>query len=267
LAAIAGAVFLLGTLGFGTAQMAHAAPLPANIVTTDLGGVASVPTGGPFNTNKTLVGTVDLTAGTYTVSVNAKATPNAVTTGAVFPQFFVYNGAALPTWTNDLFNVGNGSLEQFTTSPLPSNLIDSYYSGSGVVTVPAAGETLDVYAFGYDSGGGLGSYKLDDLTVTATKAYTHTVHPYIYGGHIVSVNRNDVVLGWKFGGGAQYACTRTFGYKMSVNGSPHLGLSGGDEGFWSGLAPGHTYDMEIYPCTYQRVQTGPVGWINLVTTN
>lgn len=91
-------------------------------------------------------------------------------------------------------------------------------------------------------------------------------HPYIYGGHIVSISNNDVVLGWHFGGGAKYACTQTFGYKMSVNGSPHLGFTGGTEGFWSGLAAGHTYDMKIYPCNAAHQQTGPVGWINLVTT-
>lgn len=94
----------------------------------------------------------------------------------------------------------------------------------------------------------------------------HPQHPYIYGGHIVSVNNNDVVLGWNYGGGAKFACTRTFGFNMSVNGSPHLGFTSADEGFWSGLAAGHTYDMEIYPCNAAHQQTGPTGWINLVTT-
>ena len=45
-------------------------------VTTDLGGVSSVPTGGSFVANATLAGTLSLKAGTYLLSVNAKATPN-----------------------------------------------------------------------------------------------------------------------------------------------------------------------------------------------
>ena len=146
---------------------------PSGVVstaTTDLGGFASVPTGGGFVANSTAVGTVPLKAGTYLISVNAKATPNAVTSGAVFPQFFVYNQAKNSSFTGDLFNVGSGSLEQFPTTVL-STKIDSYYSGSAVITL-ASDTTLHVYAFGYDSDQGAGSYALDDLSVTATRIKT-----------------------------------------------------------------------------------------------
>jgi hypothetical protein len=34
--------------------------------------------------------------------------------------------------------------------------------------VPAGGETLDVYAFGYDGDHGAGSYELNSATLTAT---------------------------------------------------------------------------------------------------
>jgi hypothetical protein len=47
-------------------------------------------------------------------------------------------------------------------------VIDSYFSGSGVVTVPAGGETLDIYAFGYDSDTTGGSYAMDDVSVVTT---------------------------------------------------------------------------------------------------
>lgn len=147
---------------------------PSGVVSTstrDLGGVASVPTGGGFVANATQVGTVQLGAGTYLINVNAKATPNAVTSGQVFPEFFVYNQAANSNFTGDLFNVGSGALEQFPTSVLSSK-IDSYYGGSAVITVPSGGKTLHIYAFGYDSDQGAGSYLLDDLAVTATQIDT-----------------------------------------------------------------------------------------------
>lgn len=133
--------------------------------TTDLGSVASVPTGGSFVTNATDVGQITLAAGTYLISVNAKATPPSGGTGAVqvFPQFFVYNQPANPGFTGDLLNVGSGPLESGA-----NDNIDSYYSGSGEITVPAGGVTLHFYSFGYDSDRSAGSYILDDLSVTAT---------------------------------------------------------------------------------------------------
>ena len=66
-------------------------------------------------------------------------------------------------FTGDLFNVGSGALE----SGVNAN-IDSYFSGSGEVTLATA-TTLHVCAFGYNSDRGAGSYILDDLSVTATQ--------------------------------------------------------------------------------------------------
>lgn len=135
---------------------------------TDLHGVTSVPTGGGFNANSTEVGTgITLPAGTYLVTLNAKATPNATTTGQVFPQFFVYNQVKNSAFTGDLFNVGTGALEPFNVDVAHSH--DSYFSGTDQVVIPAGGQTLHVYAFGYDSDTGAGSYALDDLTITATQ--------------------------------------------------------------------------------------------------
>jgi hypothetical protein len=133
--------------------------------TYDLGGAGSVPTGGSFVADATEIGTVTLGAGTYLIDVNAKATPPSGGTGAVetFPQFFVYNQAKNAAFTGDLFNVGAGALESGTHAT-----IDSYYSGSDIIVVPADGETLHLLAFGYDSDQSAGSYVLDNLTVTAT---------------------------------------------------------------------------------------------------
>lgn len=132
--------------------------------TTDLGGVASVATGGSFVTNATAVGSgVSLKAGTYLISLNAKATPLMTSAVQVFPEFFVYDQVKNAAFAGDLFNVGSGALES------GGNVnIDSYYSGSTVITL-TQDTTLDIYAFGYDSDRGAGTYALDDLTFTATQ--------------------------------------------------------------------------------------------------
>ncbi|MGH3273681.1 MAG: hypothetical protein ACRDNZ_05065 [Streptosporangiaceae bacterium] len=136
-----------------------------SVHTSDLGAVASVATGGSFVSNATQVGTIPLSAGTYLLNVNAKATPPSGGTGAVqvFPEFFVYNRAANASFSGDVLNVGSGALESGV-----NNQVDSYFSGSGVITVPK-GETLHLYAFGYDSDRGSSHYALDDLSVTATQ--------------------------------------------------------------------------------------------------
>lgn len=134
---------------------------PSPSITQDLGSVASVATGGGFVANATEVGSFDLKAGTYVISVNAKATPLMTSAVQVFPQFFVYDQPKNATFTGDLFNVGSGALESGGNTT-----IDSYFSGTGTVTLDAPA-TLHLYAFGYDSDKGAGSYKLDDLTVNA----------------------------------------------------------------------------------------------------
>jgi hypothetical protein len=158
--------------GGGTGTQGPAGPAgpqgPSGVVSSavkDLGGVGSVPTGGSFVSKATQVGTVTLDAGTYLITLNAKATPPAGGTGAVevFPEFFVYDQAANASFTGDLLNAGAGALESGAHAT-----IDSYYSGAGQVTLTES-TTLHVYAFGYDSDTGAGTYALDDLTVTATK--------------------------------------------------------------------------------------------------
>jgi hypothetical protein len=163
-----------GQKGATGARGPQGAPGPSGVVSVTTKSLVTSPpmnvvTGGSFTTNKTLVGKDKLAAGTYLINVNFMATPNAVTTGAVFPQVFVYDGAQQPSFANDLFNVGSGALEQATQSELSEDPINSYDSGSTEITVPAGGEYLYLYAFGYDSDQGAGSYNLNVLSVTATQ--------------------------------------------------------------------------------------------------
>lgn len=131
-------------------------------VTKTFGPIASVKTGGSFVANSTEAGTLDLAAGSYLISVNAKVTPDVSSATPVFPQFFVYDQAKNAAFTGDLANVGSGELATNSTT------IDSYYSGSGVVTLSSA-TTLHFYAFGYSPGGAAGTYALDSLTVSAIR--------------------------------------------------------------------------------------------------
>lgn len=152
----------LGAAGARGIQGVPGTPGESLVSQTALGVNASVPTGGPFKTNSTLLGTVSVPNGTYRVTIDAKAAAVS-TTQLVYPLIAVYDGAVDPTaatwWSNDLFNLGEGSL------PL-STSIDQYIDGSEVVTV-ASGQ-LDIYGFGYTPGGAGGTFNLEGGTVTVT---------------------------------------------------------------------------------------------------
>lgn len=97
---------------------------------------------------------------------------------------------------------------------------------------------------------------------------------YLTDGHVITVNNNDAQIGWSYStngwpAGTKYVLTKTFGYDMTNdNGQPHVGFTGGDVGYWGGLAAGHTYDVELIPANaeHQPLPNGQVGWINIVTT-
>lgn len=156
----------------GTAQLVvdlrgyYTTPVQTASVSSDLGGVSSVATGGSFVTNSTEIGTITLPAGTWDVTMSAKATPSATFAAAsptvqVTPELFLYDQARNDDFSGDLLNIGSGSLETGGNAN-----IDEYYSGTQVVTLDTS-TTLYVYAFGYDSDRSAGSYVLDDSTVTA----------------------------------------------------------------------------------------------------
>lgn len=156
----AGATGARGPAGIGAATM--------QIFASDPSGNNSVQTGGEFADRAKNVGSFPLEAGTYLISVNFTATPNATTGGAVFPQAFIYNGQAKSDFSNDQFNVGSGALAPFNATDA-NDEVNSYYSGTDLLTVPAGGETVNVYAFGYDADHGAGSYELNSLAVSTVR--------------------------------------------------------------------------------------------------
>lgn len=137
---------------------------PPQTVTQSFAGVASVPTGGSFNSRATEVGTVDLKAGSYLVTLSAKETPivQGNTSVQVFPSIHLYDQAKNADFTGDVLDTGGSALESGTVTNA-----DLFSSNSGVVTL-ASDTTLYVYGFGYDSDSGEGTYQLDSVTVTAT---------------------------------------------------------------------------------------------------
>jgi hypothetical protein len=139
------------------------------LVSDPSGTKETIPTGGSFRSKAESIGTVTLPRGTYLLNLNFMATPNdANATGSVFPQAFVYDGTTIASdFSNDLFNVGSGALAPYNKANA-SDQVNSYYSGTSVITVQSRRETLDVYAFGYDSDQGAGSYELNSATLTAT---------------------------------------------------------------------------------------------------
>lgn len=155
----AGSVDLLADL-----QGWYAATAAPETVTQTLAGVASVATGGSFNSRATEVGTVDLPAGSYLVTLSAKATPivQGDTSVQVFPSVHLYNQPKNADFAGDVLDTGGSALESGAVTNA-----DLFSSDSGVVTLTAA-TTMIVYAFGYDSDSGEGTYQLDSVTVTAT---------------------------------------------------------------------------------------------------
>lgn len=137
---------------------------PSGVVSSAVGALTGsselINTGGSFATHATLAGHEDLKAGTYLITVNAKAAYASGT--GVFPELFVYDGTAAVDFSNDICNVGDGALAQGNAS------IDSYYTGTCQITL-TEDSTLDVYAFGYDQDHGAGSWTLETLTLAATQ--------------------------------------------------------------------------------------------------
>jgi hypothetical protein len=161
----------------------------------------------------------------------------------------------------------DGNAAWTLATPLTGLSLTTDLSGDGVLGAGTATVGVHHHVEVDAANHGVTATATCDITVHAfTSPPPVLQHQFLYGGHVVTVDNNDAQLGWKFGGGAQYACARTFGFGMTVNGSPHLGFTSATTGYWSGLAAGHTYDIELFPCNSMEQPTGPTGWINLVTT-
>jgi hypothetical protein len=206
----AAALVALGGAGMALgATMALAAPADQPAVTAaaqawQLAPDTSISTGGSFSSRASLLdGSITLQPGVYSLSVSFEAAPAQTTPGAVFPQIMIYDGVKLPDFSNDLFNIGSGSLEDPTAGELSAgDTIDSYYSGSDLITVTSA-ETLDVYGFGYDSDTGEGAWSLLSGSVTAVQAGAALVSGQVSGLAVTSVTSSSVTVSWDATPGAQ----------------------------------------------------------------
>ncbi|MGH3249389.1 MAG: hypothetical protein ACRDOI_24720 [Trebonia sp.] len=154
-------------------------------------------------------------------------------------------GTAEPSWSAALTAVGAGGTDNQVTAAF---IVDD---------AGRAGTAVNVSGITYNG-----------RAVVRYARPRPVARPHLYGGHVLTVNNNDAEIGWKDGPGVHYVLTRTFGYGFSLNGSPHLGFTGGTIGYWSGLAAGHTYDIELIPAGADRqpLPNAQVGWINIVTT-
>jgi hypothetical protein len=167
----------------GTGTGAAFVPQPTQLIDlwTEADPALTVPTGGKFcpdppacSGGSVLAGHLGLPAGTWQVTIAAKASPNSGTPALplqTFPQFFVYTQAKNAAFAGDQLNIGSGSIDTGAGH-------DSYYTGTGIITLSAHTE-LFVYAFGYDSDGGSGSYNMTQLTVAAVSVPATVTPPTV----------------------------------------------------------------------------------------
>ena len=178
--------------------------------------------------------------------------PNGTTAQSTLTWTLEPAGTAEPSWAAALAAVGAGGADNQVTSAF---IVDDAGNAGTAVTVSNItynGEAVVPYV-------------------------KPAPRPHLYGGHVITVNNNDAEIGWHYGPGVTCALTRTFGYGFSLNGSPHIGFTCynpdkdapvTDTGYWSGLAAGHTYDIQLIPAGTNRhpLPHAQVGWITIVTT-
>lgn len=149
----AGARGATGLTGATGAQGPSGVQALATDTFTETDGIVS---GGSFVLLSTEVGTASLGAGAYEVCVNGKAEQPTAATGAVSAQLFLYDQAKSSSFTGDLLNV--------SADTQGGTHHDAYLNGCTLVT-ESAPVTLHLYAFGYDSDSGSGSWNLMSATV------------------------------------------------------------------------------------------------------
>ncbi len=191
------------------------------------------------------------------------------------------DAVALPVATTDNTNgtVSFGTVPPGVTETLgnaPAGVALSNGALSATNAVPGVYRNVTVTAA--DSGGATAVETLAiDVKGTVVKP-PPPYRPHLYNGHVITVNNNDAEIGWNYGPGVTCALTRTFGYGFTVNGSPHQGFTcfnsandapGTDTGYWSGLAAGHGYDIQLIPAGTNRqpLPNARVGWIYIHTTS
>lgn len=236
-------------------------------------------------------GTITLTLGKVTATTYAEATlglPGGSVLPTAVPGFVTSASASgsprfVITVANgdELMNNQSGTAAD-TSSPAAkdwsvntgsgwSNTLQDY--ADAVTSVGGAGQVVKsayIVADGDQAPGTADTLSAVSYDGVSMKVKAVTLHPYTRGGHVISVSNNDAVLGWTFGPGVKYVLTQTWGYKMTdSNGNPHFGFTSIGRGYWTGLASGHTYDIEVVPAGSDRqpLPGARIGWINVVTTD
>jgi hypothetical protein len=181
--------------------------------------------------------------------------------------------------------------------------LNASHPGTVVTTIAPLADGFDLAGEVLSSGSaGVGTY--NGVTVTATNPATgavavesftakvgpvviipiHPVVPYVYAGHVITVDNNSATVGWSdstLGWPSANHCVevREFGYGFTVNGSPHVGFTcdngnpAQDVGYLSGLAAHHTYFLQVVPAVgtygdnHQIPGTDAHGGIDVVTTS
>lgn len=211
-------------------------------------------------------GSVAIVAAAASAAVNLTLTPDTV---------------ALPVATTDnttgTVNFGTvpaGVTETLGNAPAGVALSNGVLSATNAVP----GVYKDVTVTATDSSGAIAVETLAiDVKGTVVNP-PRPARPHLYNGHVITVNNNDAEIGWNYGPGVTCALTRTFGYGFTVNGSPHQGFTcynpaqdapGTDVGYWSGLAAGHGYDIQLIPAGTNRqpLPNAQTGWIYIHTTS
>lgn len=213
---------------------------------TDKGGFTTV--GGAGTPNQFVSGTKILhngvkgeVNGSYALTVTAPSTDTL--TGVV------------PATENDNFSTTGAGFTSTTDWPKLA-----FASATGVVVTGGA------YNWTYatacekwvDSSANGDGNTANDGNITGKICFTP--HPFVYHGHVITVNNNSATVGWSdsaHGWPTASHCVEVqeFGYGFTKNGSPHVGFTcdhgnpAADVGYLRGLAAGHTYALRIQPAT------------------
>ena len=262
IATMAAAVAAFGAFGLGTA--ASAAPVTETTAFTYTAGSAELTVAAsnlvpPKGTQVSIV--IPLAETTQGAIAADVINTGAALAAAGIPAADVAYGAVTTT-TSPAGYAEDVTVTLYTVTPKGNAANEFEVSGvAGGVAIPApAGDT------------GTASVTWSKTAVVAT------VRPHVSNGHVISLANTRAVVGWNEGPGVTCEQVRIWGYGFSAaDGSPHVGFTcdtghaGTNEGYLTGLAPDHTYALEVVPAegTYGNNNALPnaqVGWINLVTT-
>lgn len=227
--------------------------------------------------------------GTHVLHKVSGSMAGGITYTVVAPTTDALTGV-VPSTENDAFGPAH-----VTTG----NWAKQAFSNPALVTTESAGT---VYGWKYSTGcenwadtsaNGDGN-TANDGNITGSLC-THSAppvsaRPYVYAGHDVLVGTTRATVGWSesaanspwlenlnppLGGKCEEVREWGFGFS-AADGSPHVGFtcshngSNTNEGFLTGLTPGHTYALEVTPAVGTYMSHHPIpgahsGFINVVT--